>query len=146
MQKSNNHRTIKLSPTVEAALKPHSLPSYSKEDLWQLTRKCVMTLICKNPPALTMPRCSRFYRRAYGALRLFRIFMCTPLHYEDERRYFAQITHFERCDKQNNEVITLSLTCNPSINLKNLPSARFHLFPHSLYVHPHMHIKYGAHI
>lgn len=47
MQNSTNHGAIKLSPTVQAALKPRQVPSASKEDLRQLAKTCVTTLICK---------------------------------------------------------------------------------------------------
>ena len=85
MKKSNNCGTIKLSLTVQAALKPHRVPvSYSKEDLWLLAKTCVTTLICKT---LLSFRQSGSAPGFTGGLQLtlpwFYIFMFITAHYED---------------------------------------------------------------
>lgn len=73
LQNSTNHGTIKLSPTVQAALKPRQVPSATKEDLWRLAKKRVTTLICKTFPLLVL-------QEAYSARCQDFTFSCSSQH------------------------------------------------------------------
>lgn len=91
MQNSTTHSTIKLSPTVQAALKPHQVPSPSKEDLWQLLKKSVLTLICKTFLLWQCSTAPGFTGGLQCTLSWFYIFMFITPHYEDGKWRCTQI-------------------------------------------------------